>query len=346
MKAVVKLHRGAGHVELTEVPEPVCPADGALIEVAFTGVCGTDLHVYHDRFRNYPPVILGHEFSGTVVEAGDGAAGIHRGDRVSVLPSSAVVCGQCDFCRRGYYMFCAVRRGMGHGVNGSMARYAVARRDMVYRLPDSVSLREAALAEPFACAVQAIDELTDVHVGDTVLLSGPGPIGLACLILLAARGARVIAAGTEQDRSRLDLALRLGAVCAVDVTREDLQEVVAEETAGAGVDVAVDASGSESAVAASIQALKKMGALIQVGIIGRAVSLPFDQVVYKQLRLFGSLGHSLSSWQRVMRILEQRRIDLTPLISHVLPLESWAEAFELCESKRGVKVLLTATPQE
>src|SRR5947207_8824055 len=184
MKALVKTQPGVGHVEIRDLPEPECSGNQVKIAVAYTGICGTDLHVYHDTFRNYPPVILGHEFSGIVRECGREVTNVAVGNRVTVCPSSSVVCGKCEHCRQGYYMFCSIRRGMGHGVNGSFTKYAVVREDQVYHVPENVSLDEAALSEPFAAALQAVEELTAFTAGETILLSGPGPIGLLCLQVL------------------------------------------------------------------------------------------------------------------------------------------------------------------
>ncbi|WP_248930236.1 zinc-dependent alcohol dehydrogenase [Paenibacillus hamazuiensis] len=342
MKALVKTHPGPGNVELIDIPEPkIRPDVGVKIEVKYTGICGTDLHVYHDTFKNYPPVTLGHEFSGVVVEVGSAVQRVKPGDRVAVNPSTAVVCGSCEYCLQGYYMFCPIRRGMGHGVNGAFTKYVAVREDQVYPLPDHVSLEEAALAEPLACAVQAIEELTDLHAGDVVLLSGPGPIGMLCLQLLTAKGCRVIVAGTGQDRMRLRLALRLGASLAVDVTAEDLQAIVLRETGGLGVDAAVECAGAGASVVACLEAVRRLGKHIQVGIIGKDVTLPFDTVLYKQLQVVGTLAHSQKTWARVIKLLHQRKLALTETVTHRLPLSRWKEAFELCERKQGLKVFLS-----
>jgi L-iditol 2-dehydrogenase len=339
MAAVVKTEPGVGHVEWMRVPEPQCGPGKVKIEVAFSGICGTDLHVYHDRFRNYPPVILGHEFSGIVAETGEGVQSVRPGDRVTVLPASAVICGVCEYCRQGYYLFCPVRRGMGHGVNGSFTRYAVVREDQVYRLPPAISLEQGALTEPFASAVQAIEELGEFRFGDTVLISGPGPIGLLCLLLLRGR-AKTIVAGTASDAMRLELAGRLGAEVVVDISREDLLSVIDRETNGRGADVVVECAGSGASIANCLRAVSKLGRYVQVGIVGGEVSAPFDLLLYKQVRLWGSVGYSARTWVRVMQILAQNRIDLSPLITHKLPLSKWREGFDLCESKQAVKVLL------
>lgn len=341
MKALLKTNTGFGNVALTDVPEPVCVEDKVKIEVHFTGICGTDLHIYHDTFKNYPPVIMGHEFSGVVAEVGKNIRKVKVGDRVTVLGSTAITCGSCHYCKKGYYMFCADRRGMGHGIDGSFTKYVVVREDMVYSIPDNVSLEEAALSEPLACAVQAIEELTPIQIGDIVLLSGPGPIGLICLSLLAVKGCKVIVAGTSADKIRFEIAKKLGGDIIVNVEEENLQEVIMRETKGFGVDVTVECAGVGPSINSSLKALKKLGKHIQVGIVGKEVTLDYDLVLYKQIQLFGSLAHSMTTWDRVTQILEQRKVNLRPIITHKLPLTQWQEAFEKCEQKECGKVLLS-----
>jgi L-iditol 2-dehydrogenase len=225
---LVKYAPGVGNVDLLEVEEPRCGNDKVKIEVSYCGVCGTDLHVYHDTFRNYPPVTLGHEFSGIVVEVGEAVNRVAPGDAVTVLPASAVICGTCIHCRTGNYMFCSDRRGIGHGVNGAFAPYAVVRQDKVYKLPEGLSLEAAAPCEPFASAVQAVTEVTEVRLGDVAIISGPGPIGLLCLKLLAAEGIKTIVAGTGDDLMRLERSKVLGASVVVNVSEQDLTSVVLE----------------------------------------------------------------------------------------------------------------------
>jgi L-iditol 2-dehydrogenase len=340
MKALMKTRPGDGNVELVEIPEPTCLSDGVKVAVKYGGICGTDIHVYHDTFLNYPPVILGHEFSGMVVEVGSNIRRSKPGDRVAVLGSTMVQCGTCEYCIQGYYMFCPIRRGMGHGVNGGFTRYVVVREDMVFRVADSVSFEEAALAEPMAVAVQAVNEITGFSVGDTVLLSGPGPIGLLCLILMLAHGCRVIVGGTAADKERLGLAKRLGADVIVDVTAEDLKKVVDRVTAGRGVDIAVECAGVPSSIASCLKLVRSMGKVIQLGIVGKEVPIELDNLIFKRIQLYGSVGHSRMTWARTVEILGQAKVNVKPVISHILPLSRWREGFDLCERKQGVKVLL------
>jgi L-iditol 2-dehydrogenase len=240
MKALVKYASGEGNVEIREVEEPRCGDNEVKLEIAYCGICGTDLHVLHDTFRNYPPVILGHEFSGTVVEVGRKVTNATVGERVAGLGATAVTCGHCQYCRSGYFIFCANRRGMGHGVNGAFTRYVIMRPDQLYRIPENFSLDEAALSEPFAAVVQAVTEITTVRSGDTVLVSGPGPMGLLCLKLLVAEGVKTIVAGAQGDQERLDAALRIGAAAVVNTGELNLKEAIATHTGGAGVDVAFE----------------------------------------------------------------------------------------------------------
>jgi len=336
MKALVKTKPGVGNVELVDVPEPVCTEDGVKVEVKFAGICGTDIHVYHDTFKSYPPVTLCHEFSGVVTETGDRVRNIKPGDRVIVMGSTMVQCGTCEYCRMGNYMFCSTRRGMGHGVDGGFTKYVVVREDMLYVIPDFVTLEEAALAEPFATAVQAIEELTVFNVGETVLLSGPGPIGLMCLSLLVRHGCRVIVAGTGVDVRRLET----GAYRVVNVDNEDIEKIVLDETGGEGAGSIVECSGAGGAVATGLKLVKELGRYVQVGILGEPITVDFDILLFKQLKVFGVLGHSLNTWELVMKIFKAKKVDLKPIISHTLPLSRWKEAFEMSENKQGLKILL------
>ncbi|MBT2727448.1 alcohol dehydrogenase catalytic domain-containing protein [Bacillus sp. ISL-75] len=340
MKALMKTEPGFGNLNILDIPEPVCDATGIKIRVRYSGICGTDMHIYHDSYKSYPPVVIGHEFSGEVVESGKNVKNINPGDIVMVLPSIAWTCKNCMYCKQGYYMFCSERRSLGSGVNGSFTKYVVVTEEMVYKVPSTISLQEAALAEPLACAVQAIEELTEFNAGDWVLLSGPGPIGLISLSLLLSKGCNVIVTGTSQDITRLNIAKELGAHTTVDVFTEDLHEIIEELTDGVGVDIAVECSGAPSAVNHSIKALKKLGKYIQIGIVGSTVEMDIDSILYKQIQIFGSFAHSMQTWEKVKKILSTKTIDLKPIITDVIPLSEWERAFEIIESRECGKVLM------
>jgi L-iditol 2-dehydrogenase len=340
MRALIKHGPGEGNVSIGEMPEPTCGEGKVKIEVRFCGVCGTDLHVLHDTFPNYPPVILGHEFSGVVVETGLGVTRVAHGDGVTVFPASAVICGKCPYCRSGNFLFCPTRRGMGHGVNGAFTRYAVVREDQVYKLPEGFTFEEAALSEPFAAATHAVCEVTQPQAGDVVLLSGPGPIGLMCLKLLVATGIHTIVAGLAADAPRLECARRIGAARVVNLETEDVLEAVRQATGGAGAHIAIEAAGSAASLRNCLEAVRPMGRITQAGIFGQEIRIPLDRLFHKQLELRGSVGYTPRTWDRVMSLYAQEKVRLCDLVSDVLPLSKWEQAFDLCASKRGLKVLI------
>jgi len=340
MKAVVKYQKGPGNVELRDMPEPQCSDEKVIIEIAHCGICGTDLHVYHDTFHNFPPVILGHEFSGIVVETGKKVTGIKPGAAFSVLGATAVQCGKCEYCEQGEFMFCKNRRGMGHGVNGAFTKYAAVRPDQLFPVPEGVTLEHAALVEPLAVAVHVVEEIADFKSGDTVLLSGPGPIGLLCMKMLAAHGLRVIVAGTSIDTMRLEMAKKYGADTTVKVDQENLLEVVQEKTDGKGVALAIECAGAEISVKNCLSALKPLSHYVQVGHFGKDLHVPWDLIAFRQLKIYGSVGYTKKTWRQTMNILSQQVIDLSDTITHRLSLNDWRKGFDLMEQRRAIKILL------
>ena len=214
------------------------------------------------------------------------------------------------------------------------------RPDQLYRVPEELSLEEAALSEPFAAAIQAVTEVTKVRIGDVALVSGPGPMGLLCLKLLVAEGVKTIVAGTQGDEVRLEAARRFGAAAVIQVGEENLLDAVRRITGTRGVDVAFECAGHESSVRGCVEALRPMGRYTQVGICGREITFPIDQIFYKQLKLAGSICYTAQTWNRMVKIYAQGRVRINDLISNKLPISEWRTAFDLCTEKRALKVLL------
>ncbi len=340
MKAVVKYEKGKGNVALQEMPDPLCSDDKVILEVAHCGVCGTDLHVYSDTFRNFPPVILGHEFSGRIVEVGKNVKDVKPGETYSVLGATAVQCGHCQYCESGEFMFCKNRRGMGHGVNGAFTRFTCVRPDQLFAIPQDVSLEHAALVEPFSVAVHVVEEIADFKLGDIVLLSGPGPIGLLCMKMLAAHGLKVMVVGTAEDGMRLEMAKKYGAHSVWVAGKDDIQQAVEHETHGQGVALAIECAGAEASVVNCMNALMPLGQYVQVGHFGKDLTVPWDLVAFRQLKIHGSVGYTKQTWHRTMSILGQGAVDLSDVITHRLGLEDWQQAFELMWQKQAIKILL------
>jgi L-iditol 2-dehydrogenase len=341
LQAIVKVASGKGNVELREVPEPTPGSGQVKVEVKAAGVCGSDLHIYHDEIKIaiQPPVIMGHEFSGVIAEVGKGVERVHVGDRVT-CETTAWSCGTCLHCRLGHRNMCANRKVVGYAVDGCFARYCLANEAQVHLLPDRVDWLAGALTEPMACCVHAVLELTTISAGDLVAITGPGPIGLMCLQLAKAAGGRVVMCGTGLDRERLALARRLGADFTVEVDSQDAQALLAELSEGQGADVFLECAGAPAAARLGLAATRRGGQYTQVGLFSGPFELAFDQIAYKELRVTGSLGQRWTSWKRALALMGEGQVDTGSLVSHALPMSEWQEAFRLFESKQGLKIVL------
>lgn len=327
-------------MRLIEVAEPSCGPRQLKIRVEYAGICGTDVHLLHGELPTRPPVTLGHEISGIVEEAGSSAKRARVGDRVTVMPYVSVLCGHCRYCRAGYYALCESTLNVGHTVDGGFARYCIAQDSQVFRLPDNVGLDIGAMSEPLACSVQAVSELAHVEPGDTVLVSGPGPVGLMTMQLVKAQGAKVVVAGLAGDARRLAAAREMGADAVVDVENEDLVARVRALCGGYGADFAFECAGSGESLRQCLNAVRKLGTVVLLGLHGKPVQVDPDVIVYKQLAILGSISHTWDTWDRTMAILADGLVDLRPLISHRLPLSDWQEGFRIFEERAGLKILL------
>ena len=328
MKAVVKTRPEPGNVEYTDMPDPQAGPGQVVIEVRNAGVCGTDIHIFKSEYVIKPPVILGHELCGTIVETGPGVTRLKVGDRVTVNPSAGRLCGKCRYCQVGAPFFCIDRAAVGSGMNGGFAKYCGVRQEIVIPLPGNLDFEAGALCEPFACAVQAVIELTTINPGDVVAVSGPGPIGLMCAMLAKGQGAHVVLLGTANDAGRMALSKSLGVDATVNVSAEDPREIIKQLTQGYGADAVLECAGAPASAAMCLDLVRKMGRYTQVGIFGAPLQIDLDKVVLKQVRFQGSICHTWETWERTMRLLGDGAFDLRPLISNRLPLSRWNEAFQ------------------
>lgn len=342
MKALVKQDAGEGNVLIEEVEEPQITRDDEVkIAVRAAGICGTDIEILHGRdalFR--PPVIFGHEFSGEIVGIGKGVERFKVGDRV-VFESTVQTCGECRYCREGRPNLCSTRLIAGFNTPGGFAEFSVRRQRYVHRLPDTVSFAAAALCEPLAVSTHAVLELTPITPGEIVTVIGPGPIGLLCLQLVRAAGARSIVIGTTQDATRLNLAKDLGAEFVININKEekDLARLVADLTDGYGVDVVFGCTGARPAFTLGIDLLRKGGRYTQIGLFTKEVPFPIDKMSYRELKLQGSFAQKTWNWERALSLLGRGLVDTLPLAT-TLPMSRWGEGFALAEKKEAIKVVL------
>ena len=339
MQGLVKTARGEGNIELREVPEP-SPALGQVkIAVRAAGVCGTDLHIYHDEFATRPPVVLGHEVAGVVAEVGAGVEGVRPGDRVT-SETYYFTCGECRFCRAGQPNLCPHRRSIGSAENGAFADWLVVPARNVRPLPDGVDFLGGALTEPLACVVHGALELPKVTAGDLAIVSGPGAIGLLTTQVVKAAGAVVVLLGTDRDAGRLDLGRDLGADHVLNVDQDDPQTFVDELTGGTGADVVLECAGAGPSAAGLLKLVRRKGQYAQIGLFGKPIAWDLDQVCYKELSVTGSNASVPSAWDKALRLMADGKVKTRELVSHTFPLAGWRDAFDLFEQRSGVKVVL------
>jgi L-iditol 2-dehydrogenase len=320
---LAKLAAGEGNVDLAERPErPPGPGEVAL-DVAAAGVCGTDLHIWLGEYDSVPPVTMGHEVCGTVAELGNGVDTSWRGARVAVETFFST-CGVCAHCRAGKLSVCAQRRSIGTHVDGGFAPRLVLPARNLHRVPDGLSDAAAALSEPVACVCNSLLDPSPVQPGDEVLVIGPGAIGLIAAQVARAGGGRVTVRGTERDERRLALAAELGFPTSVGAAPPE-------------ADVVVECSGAGRGIADGLRAARRRGRLVQMGLRGGDVTIPYDLICFHELTVSAGFASNPHSWRRAMTLLEAGAVELAPLVTEVLPLAEWARAFEASRAGAGVK---------
>lgn len=340
MKALVKAEPGPG-LRLQEVPRPQVGPHDVLIRVKATSICGTDLHIYRwdpwaaGRLR--PPLIVGHEFCGEVVERGHEVREVALGDFVSA--ESHVTCGLCDLCRTGRGHLCRKTRILGVDRDGCFAEYVAIPAINAWVDPPEMSPEIASLQENFGNAVHTAFA-TDLRA-KKVLVTGCGPVGLMTIATAKAGGARAVYA-TDLSRYRLELARKMGADATFDAAQDGWVEAVRAATEGEGVDVLLEMSGAPAAFAGGFALLKPGGEAALLGLPGRPLTFDFSELlIFKGIKVYGIVGRRLwQSWYQVRGLLRSGAVDLSPLVTHRFPLERYEEAFELMASGECGKVVL------
>ncbi len=342
MQALVKTRKGVGFLELMEMPEPRPGSGEVLIEVKAAGICGSDLHVKHDRFPYWPPVILGHEFSGVIVELGPDCRCYRTGERVVGEPHTRH-CGVCYLCRTGNIQICPEKRSPGWGIHGCMTRYLVMPEKLLHRIPDSMDYDTAAIVEPTANTVHDVIERAGIVAGDFVVVIGPGPIGLLAGLTARTAGARhVVMAGAAADEGlRLDKARELGFETVLNVSRDNLAEAVKTLTGGIGADLVIECSGAPAAIAGTVELARKKGKICAIGLTGgRTVDFPWEKAAFKALDVVFCMSTSYTSWNRAIDLIGSGLLPAQKVITHRLPLAEWEKAFSELEAQKALKVIL------
>jgi L-iditol 2-dehydrogenase len=349
MRALVKTMKGKGFIEVKDVPTPSIGDSEVLIDVKACGICGTDIHIYHDEFPYYPPVILGHEFSGTIAAVGKNVSGWNVGERVVGEPHT-MACGVCALCRTGNRQICLQKRSPGWGIDGAFAplmRWP--EPGLLHRIPDDLDFQAAALTEPLANVVTDVILPQAIMAGDVVAVAGPGPIGImAALVAKHAGASKVIIFGVDDDEEmRLSLCRSLPAIDhVVNVQNEDLVAFVHDVTSGRGVDLFIEASGARAAIQTGAQIIKKLGTVTAIGLTGKpGVEFPYDAFMMKSVRYLFNISTKYESWDRAIHILSAGLIPHDRLISHKGSIEQWQEMFDALLARKALKgMFLFNTP--
>jgi L-iditol 2-dehydrogenase len=340
MDAAVLTEPGAFAIEQRDRPDP--DADEVLVRMREVGICGSDVHYYeHGRIGEHvveDPLVLGHESAGEVVAIGEEVTDLAVGDRVALEPG--VPCRRCEHCKRGEYNLCPDVTFMATPpIDGAFAEYVAWPADFAYELPENVSLREGALCEPLSVGIHAARR-GGVSTGDSVLITGCGPIGLCVLEAVRAAGATDVII-SDVVGEKLDLAADRGADRTVDVREESLVEAVEEHTDGRGVDAVVEASGADSAVRAAPEAVRRGGTVVLVG-LGDDEPVPLDvvELIHSEVDVHTSFRFA-NTYPTAIELLADDRVDVEGFVDFEAGLDEVESAFQRASEAETVKGVIT-----
>ncbi len=342
MKAVFKQRREYDGTELKNVPIPKPGPNEVLVKVDRVSICGTDLHIYmwndwaKNRIHNVPQ-IMGHELAGTVVEIGENVTSVKEGDFVSA--ETHIPCGHCKQCKSGKMHICQNLKILGVDTNGAFAEYIVVPEVVVWKNDPSIPKEWASIQEPLGNAVFTV--LRNDVSGKSLIIFGDGPIGLlSAAVAIASGAAPVTLVGLSQYR--LNIAKKLGVDYVIDAKEGNVIEQGKKTTKGDGFDVVIEASGAEIALKQGLQLLTPGGRISLIGLFDGDVKLDLnDLVIFKAASVYGITGREMfKTWEKVSNFLQNKRLNLDPIITHQFKLEDYQKGFELMEKKECGKIIL------
>jgi len=338
MKALVKRESEPG-LWLEDIPKPDLGINDVLIKVDRTGICGTDVHIYNwDRWAQETipvPMVVGHEFVGEVVEVGDNVADFHPGEVVS--GEGHVVCGLCRNCLAGRRHLCAHTKGVGVNRPGAFAEYLVLPMTNVWHHHSSIDRDIASIFDPFGNAVHTA--LSFPLLGEDVLITGAGPIGIMAAAVVRHAGARFVVV-TDVNPYRLDLASKMGATVTVDVRERKLAEVQKELGMHEGFDVGLEMSGNPDAFRDMLANMCHGGKIAMLGIPEKEIAIDWTLVVFNMLTIKGIYGREMYETWYKMTVMLQSGLDISPVITHRFHYTEFEQAFDVMKSGMSGKVIL------
>ena len=338
MKSLVKAKREPG-IWLQDVPMPEYGVNDVLIKIGKTAICGTDIHIYSwDEWAQATipvPMTVGHEFYGEIVEIGREVRGFKIGQRVS--GEGHLTCGHCRNCRAGRRHLCRNTEGVGVNRPGCFADYLAIPASNVMVLPDNITAEQASILDPLGNATHCA--LAFNVVGEDVLVTGAGPIGIMAVAILRHIGARHIVI-TDVNDYRLDLARKMGASHAVNVKHQSIQDVMDELGMTEGFDVGLEMSGNPMALNEMVKAMNHGGQIALLGIPPQETAIDWNHVIFKGLVIKGIYGREMfETWYKMIAML-QSGLDVSPVITHRFPVKDYQQAFEIMASGQSGKIIL------
>lgn len=347
MKAAVLFGPNDLRVVNKKVPRP--GHQEVLLRVEACAICGTDPKILAHGWQNQPPFgeyIPGHEYAGTIVALGEGVVGFSIGDRVAIEPHKG--CGICPNCLRGFYTVCfnygnqsAGHRHYGFTTNGGYAEYAVNHVNTLHHIPDALNFEEATLITTAGTAMYGITRVGGLDAGETVVVAGPGPVGLMAVQLAKQVGAgKVIITGTREER--LALACQLGADFSINMKKEDVIKRVFDLTQGVGADVVLECAGTSGSLTDTIEFTRKNGRIGLIGIYSEPVAINAFKIAQWNITLAGSRAEGDRALSKVAPLMGDGRVKARPLITHTFPVERINEAFQTFINRTGgaIKVII------
>lgn len=339
MKTLTKLKKEPG-MWMVDQPLPDIGHNDVKIKINKTAICGTDMHIYHwDEWsqKTIPvPMIVGHEFIGVIEAVGSEVSAYKPGQRVS--GEGHITCGHCRNCRAGRRHLCRNTVGVGVDRAGAFAEYLVIPQDNVFPIPDNISDDMAAIFDPFGNAVHTA--LSFDLVGEDVLITGAGPIGIMAVAVCKHVGARHVVI-TDVNPYRLQLAAKMGATRAVDVSKQNLAEVMQELAMTEGFDIGLEMSGVPSAFKGMLEVMNNGGKIAMLGIPPGDMAIDWNQVIFKGLKIKGIYGREIfETWYKMVSML-QSGLDISPVITHHFNIDDFQQGFDIMSSGQSGKVILS-----
>jgi len=338
MKSLVKSKSEVG-IWLEDVKLPECGYNDVLIKIKKTAICGTDMHIYNwDEWSQQTipvPMTVGHEFVGVVEKLGEGAQGFSIGDRVS--GEGHITCGHCRNCRAGRRHLCRNTEGVGVNRSGAFAEYLAIPAVNAFKLPDDISDDMASIFDPFGNAVHTA--LSFDLVGEDVLITGAGPIGIMAAAVCRHVGARHVVV-TDVNDYRLELAKSMGATCTVNVLENDLSSTMKELAMTEGFDVGLEMSGVPSAIQSMLKTMNNGGKIAMLGIPPSDMAVDWNSVIFKGLQIKGIYGREMfETWYKMVSLL-QSGLDISSVVTHHFAIDDFQKGFDIMQSGKSGKVIL------